>query len=214
MRENGPLLSRVVDPPGTKGGPRAGNFPGPPKNTFCPGWSHDPGQKDLFCPGWWLHPGQKGAPIYVPSSSAFLQHLGTVLDLLRRRPRAPSTSPTIPERRPSSAACTPRSPWTTTPPGRSPVRRRPSPVPPRLRRPVLHSAVEFPRRRCPPSRADHLPGFASRHRTRSWGSEARSRPATTSPTSSVERRRRISTPAILHCSILHFRPSVSTTLPP
>ena len=34
----------VVDPPGTKGGPRAGNFPGPPKNTFCPGWSHDPGQ--------------------------------------------------------------------------------------------------------------------------------------------------------------------------
>ena len=59
MRENGPLLSRVVDPPGTKGGPRAGNFPGQPKNTFCPGWSHDPGQKALlsrvversFCPG-------------------------------------------------------------------------------------------------------------------------------------------------------------------
>jgi len=24
----------VVDPPGTKGGPRAGNFPGPPKNPF------------------------------------------------------------------------------------------------------------------------------------------------------------------------------------
>ena len=46
MRENGPLLSRVVDPPGTKGGPRAGNFSGLPKNTFCPGW--------------WLHPGQKG----------------------------------------------------------------------------------------------------------------------------------------------------------
>ena len=52
MRENGPLLSRVVDPPGTKGGPRAGNFPGPPKNTFCPGWSHDPGQKNPpFVPG-------------------------------------------------------------------------------------------------------------------------------------------------------------------
>ena len=47
-RENGPLLSRVVDPPGTKGGPRAGNFPGPPKNTFCPGWSHDPGQNILL----------------------------------------------------------------------------------------------------------------------------------------------------------------------
>ena len=88
MRENGPLLSRVVDPPRTKGGPRAGNFPSPPKNIFCPGWSHDPRQKAIlsrvvaspgskdppppfvpgetttrdkrtFCPGWWLHPGQK-----------------------------------------------------------------------------------------------------------------------------------------------------------
>ena len=48
MRENGPLLSRVVDPPGTKGGPQAGNFPGQPKNTFCPGWSHHPGQKALL----------------------------------------------------------------------------------------------------------------------------------------------------------------------
>ena len=48
MRENVPLLCRVVDPTGTKGGPRAGNFPGPPKNTFCPGWSHDPGQKALL----------------------------------------------------------------------------------------------------------------------------------------------------------------------
>jgi len=173
-----------------------------------------PGTKDPFVPGRGFTRDKRGLPIYVPSSSAFLQHLGTVLDLLRRRPRAPSTSPTFRERRPSSATSTPRLPWRTTPPGRSPVRRRPSPVPPRLRRPGLHSAVEFPRRRCPPSRADHLPGFASRRRTCSWGSEARSRPATTSPTSSVERRRRISTPAILHCSILHFRPSVSTTLPP
>ena len=58
MRENGPLLSRVVDPPGTKGGPRAGNFPGPPKNTFCPGW--------------WLHPGQKAPILYMcaPCSSS------------------------------------------------------------------------------------------------------------------------------------------------
>ena len=101
VRENGPLLSRVVDPPGTKSGPRAGNFLGPPKNTFCPGWSHDPGQKALLsrvvAP-----PGTKGGPpIYVPSSSAFLQHLGIFLIcaappsslpsrlLLRRRPRAP-----------------------------------------------------------------------------------------------------------------------------
>ncbi|KAG2578658.1 hypothetical protein PVAP13_6NG118203 [Panicum virgatum] len=48
MRENGPLLSRVVDPPGTKGGPRTGNFPSPPKNIFCPGWSHHSGQKGLL----------------------------------------------------------------------------------------------------------------------------------------------------------------------
>ena len=73
MRENGHLLSRVVDPPRTKGGPRAGNFPGPPKNIFCPGWSYDPGQKallsrvvaspgtkEVFSPGWRHHPGQKG----------------------------------------------------------------------------------------------------------------------------------------------------------
>ena len=126
MRENGPLLSRVVDPPGTKGGPRAGNFPGPPKTPFVPGEATTR-DKRAFCPGWWLHPGQKGPPIYVPSSSSFLQHLGTVLDLLRRRPRALSTSPTIPERCPSSAASMPRPPWTTTPPGRSPVRRRPRP---------------------------------------------------------------------------------------
>ena len=87
MRENGPLLSRVVDQPGSKGWPWAGDFPGLPKNTFCPGWSHDLGQKAFlsrvvaspgtkapppfvrgeartrdkraFCPGWWLHPGLK-----------------------------------------------------------------------------------------------------------------------------------------------------------
>ena len=64
-RENGPLLSRVVDPHGTKGGPRAGNFPGPPKNTFCPGWSHNPGQKALLSRVV-ASPGTKGgAPIYV-----------------------------------------------------------------------------------------------------------------------------------------------------
>src|SRR6185437_4598373 len=60
-RENGPLLSRVVDPPGTKGGPRAGNFPGPPKNPFCPGGSHDPGQKVLLSRVV-ASPGTKGPP--------------------------------------------------------------------------------------------------------------------------------------------------------
>ena len=37
MMENGPLLSQVVDPPGTKGGPRAGNFPARQKTPFVPG---------------------------------------------------------------------------------------------------------------------------------------------------------------------------------
>ena len=32
-----PLLSRVVDPLGTKDGPRARNFSGPPKTPFVPG---------------------------------------------------------------------------------------------------------------------------------------------------------------------------------
>ena len=57
------------NPPGTKGGPRSGNFPGPPKNTFCPGWSHDPGQKPC-CLRSWLHPVQKvflGGPGKFPA---------------------------------------------------------------------------------------------------------------------------------------------------
>ena len=53
-RENGPLLSRVVEPPGTKGGPWAGNFPGSPKNTFHPES--------------WIHPRQK-APPFVPGEA-------------------------------------------------------------------------------------------------------------------------------------------------
>ena len=93
MRKNGPLLSRVVDPPETKGGLRAGNFPGPPKNTFCPEWSHHPGQKT------------------PPNISPFFLHLPSTLGQFlicalcrrcpllpppparrRRRPRAPPTS--------------------------------------------------------------------------------------------------------------------------
>ena len=126
MRENGSLLSRVVDPPGTKGGPRAGNFPGPPKNTFCPGWSHDPGQKAST----------PISPFFLPLP----QHLVVFLICVappsspaptapparrRRRPRAPSTSPTS-AARPSSI-------------------RRPSAVgpPPRRRSAPLDSLVRF-----------------------------------------------------------------------
>ena len=85
-------MSRVVDPPGTKGGPRAGNFPGPPKNPFCPGsWLH-PGQKALLSrmkpPPETKHPGQKvflggpgkfparGPPL-VPSGSTTRDKRGT-----------------------------------------------------------------------------------------------------------------------------------------
>ena len=142
-RENGPLLSRVVDPPGTKGGPRAGNFPSPSKNTFCPGW--------------WLHPGQKRGPLYMsllppPSSNtwAFLICAAPPSSLIRA-----SCSAAVPERRPSSAASTPRPPWTMTPPGRSPVRRHPRPratssLPPR---PTLRARPCLRRPRWPPMHA-------------------------------------------------------------
>ena len=119
MSENGSLLSRVVDPPGTKGGPRAENFPGPPKNTFCPGWSHDPGQrvvdspgtkgpppfvsgeattrdKRAFCPGSWLHPGQKvflGGPGKFPARDPPLVPGGSTTRA--KRVRFPSFPPNI-----------------------------------------------------------------------------------------------------------------------
>ena len=97
-----PLLSRVVDPPGTKGGPRAGNFPGPPKNPFCPGWSHDPGQKVLlsrvvaspgtkgppFCPGWINDPGQKDLLSRVVASAGTKGVFG-------RAKKIPSPRPTF-----------------------------------------------------------------------------------------------------------------------
>ena len=122
MRENGPLLS----PPGTKGGPRAVNFPGPPKNTFCPGWSHDPGQKGgpfvpgeattrdqrAFCPWSWLHPGQK-APPYISSPRPLFQHLAfcAVDPPRRRRPElraAPTECSAPPPRDLRAAAPRPR----------------------------------------------------------------------------------------------------------
>ena len=143
-----PLLSWVVDPPGTKGGPQAGNFPGPPKNTFCPRWRpFVPGEattrdKRAFCPGWWLHPGQKGGPYISRLTSAFLQHLGIFLICA-----APSSSPIARPAPPPSPSAARASPPPR--PGRLGRRPRqaahrcaavPGPVPPRLRRPGLHSA--------------------------------------------------------------------------
>ena len=75
MRENMPLLSRVVDPPGTKGGPRAGNFPGPPKITFLSRVKPPPGTKGPFVPCREFTQDKKAPTLYISFSSAFLQHL-------------------------------------------------------------------------------------------------------------------------------------------
>jgi hypothetical protein len=139
MRKNRPILSRMVDPLGTKGGPRAWNFPGPPKNTFCPGS--------------WLHSGQKAptptSPFFLPSSPTLCGFLD-----LRRTAAVPcsyraSCSPPPPSpsaanlRRPSSTA--PSHHRCRAPPSPSAVVDVPHPVPER-RAPELHrlSAVGPP----------------------------------------------------------------------
>src|SRR6185312_66564 len=117
MRKNGPLLSRVVDPPGTKGGPRAGNFPGPPKNTFCPGWSYGPGQKALLSrvkppPGTKdpFVPGRGSArdkrPPYISSPRPLFQHLATSAPSILLAAVVPSSAPP----RPRAPRAPPRDP--------------------------------------------------------------------------------------------------------
>ena len=118
-----------------------GIFPARPKTPFVPSGATTR-DKRPFCPGSWLHPGQKGAPYICPLTFAFLQHLG-ILDLRRAAvvsPIAPPAPPPSP-----SAARDPPPPR----PGRLGRRPRqaahrcaavPGPVPPRLRRPGLHSA--------------------------------------------------------------------------
>ena len=163
-RENGPLLSRVVDPPGTKGGPRAGNFPGPPKNTFCPGWSHDPGQKALLSRVV-AAPGTKDPPIYLPSSSAFPQHCQFLIcALCRRRPllplpparrcRRPRAPPTSAKRGRAARAPLPHraasSPFELLPASAVVRHRRPPPASP-VPSPSAPSSSSSPsRRRAPP----------------------------------------------------------------
>ena len=150
MRENGPLLSRVVDPPGSKGGPRDRNFLGPPKNTFCPGWSHDPGQKVLLSRVV-TSPGTKGA-LYMSLNLCLPPTLGHFSDLRRAAvisPIAPPAPPPSP-----SAARAPPPPR----PGRLGRRPRqathrcaavPGPVPPRLRRLPLRCAASSSRAAAP-----------------------------------------------------------------
>ena len=147
MRENGPLLSRVVDPPGTKGGPRAGNFPGPPKNTFCPGCSHHPGQKDLLSRVV-ASPGTKAPPIYfLPPSFALPPN--TCFFWCRRRPLLPPprepTSPStaavdVAAQSPAARAQRHRAPSSLRAPPPLTPPSRPRPRATSARRPGLHSA--------------------------------------------------------------------------
>ena len=134
----------------TKGGPRARNFPGPPKNIFCPGWSHHPGQKGLLsrvvAP-----PGTK-APLYNSHSSSppIPPTLRDFLDF-RRRAVVPLLDPTPPShhrrrpRAPPSTAASGRA-ARASPPHRAvvPERRRRRPLPPC-------------RRICPPGRGNGGP---------------------------------------------------------
>ena len=184
MRENGPLLSLVVDPPGTKGGPRAGNFPGPPKNPFCPGWSHDPGQKPP-------------PHIFLPLAP-FFQHLATSAPSILLAAVVPSSAPPgpkAPHRRPKSSAPPPRDPetaatsWPRPPPGGRPrlVRRH---RPPRAQPGGL------------PRPEDRLPEHRPRGSTRCA--------ASSSPTSASPVRRRRAQPSPGLCAATTSPPYVST----
>ena len=130
-RENGPLLSWVVDPPGTKGEPRAGNFPGPPKTPFVPGGGFT---RD------------KRPPIYFVTPSPFPLTLG-----FSSAPGAAAITCSDP---PTARAQRPRAPPPSTSPPRAPPRE---PNVPERRRP--HAAAQSPaassgsprRRLCAPS---------------------------------------------------------------
>ena len=152
-------MSWVVDPPGTKGGPRAGNFLGPPKNTFCPGWSHDLGQKTLLSRVV-ASPRTKDPP----NISSFFLRLPPTLSVLDLRPLPPpSPAPTASCSPPSSSSSAAylrrkrtRRPSSAAPPrGIVPERRRPR-LSPSPRAPSSAIAGPRPRAPCPP-RARHRP---------------------------------------------------------
>ena len=110
--------------------------------VFCPGWSHDPGQKALLSRVV-ASPGTKGGPPIYSLNLRLPPTLGHFPDLRRAAVISPIVPPAPP---PSlSAARAPPPPR----PGRLGRRPRqsahwcaavPGPVPPRLRRPGLHSA--------------------------------------------------------------------------
>jgi len=160
MRENGPLLSRVVDPPGTKGGPRAGNFPGPPQKHLLSRVEPRPGTKGPFVPGRGFTRDKRPPPNISP----FFLRLPPTLSVLDLHPLPPpSPAPTASCSPPSSSSSaaylrrkrTRRSSSAAPPRGVVPERRHPrSSSSPR----APSSAIAGPRPRalCPP-RARHRP---------------------------------------------------------
>ena len=114
-----------------------GIFPARPKTPFVPGEATTR-DKRSFCPGWWLHPGQKAPPYisFLPPSP-FPQ---TLVSFGAAAVRSPAP--------PTARAQRPRAPPLSTSPPRAPASAAavdvrhpgPGPVPPRLRRPGLHSA--------------------------------------------------------------------------
>ena len=173
MRESGPLLSRVVDPPGTKGGPRAGNFPGPPKIIFSPGWSHHPGQKGLLS-RIVASPGTKGPhPIYLP----FLRLPPALGQFLISATLVPPPSPA------PTASCS------------SPSLSRSAAVPrhQRTRRPSSAAALRR-QSRGPPSPSAALSSVVPERRPKLRRPTAPSSPIFAAPSPHPERRRRPSSP--------------------
>ena len=125
-RENGPFCPGWYIHPGLKVGRGLGIFPARPKTPFVPG-------------GGFTRDKRGASYIFAqPPPSSYTQFLDRSAPRRRRLAHRASCSAAVPERRPSSAACTPRLPWTTTPPGHSPISRRRSSCspPPHAARPA------------------------------------------------------------------------------
>ena len=78
--KNRPNLSRLLDPPGTKGGPQVHFRSGPPKHPLVLGGATTRDQR-VFGPGSWLHPGPKGV-LAGRGENAPAAHLLSRVDLI------------------------------------------------------------------------------------------------------------------------------------
>ena len=106
--KNGPHLSRLLDSPGTKGGPLAHFRRGPPKHPLVPGGETTRDQR-AFGPGSWLHPGPKWGPL-VPVPDGGWNWDQRLPPNISRRPLSPASSPTLGGFLDQSAAAAGRSP--------------------------------------------------------------------------------------------------------